>query len=88
MLRVELDADSIKPLVELAVSEALGHAVNLPDDRLAYGEREAAERLGVPVSVLRIARADGELSASKLGRRVVYERAELIRWLAASRLDR
>lgn len=87
MLRAEFDLASIRPLVELAVSEALGQAVKLQDDRLAYGEHAAAELLGVPVSVLRNARADGELSASKLGRRVVYERAELIRWLATSRIN-
>lgn len=53
------------------------------DDRLAYTEPEAAQLLGVRSHVLRDARLRGELTGRRAGKRVIYDRRELLRWLAA-----
>ena len=84
----------LAPLVRIAVSEAVLQLVAEADrlsahpQPISYGEREAAKQLGVPTSVLRDARTTGELTGSRLGRRVVYSRQELLRWLAAKEVSR
>ncbi len=88
-MRIHLDPDDLRPLVELAVAEALDR---LEADRarlggkLAYREAEAAGLIGVQSTVLRDARLRGEIRVSKVGRYVVYERDEIIDFLRRSRL--
>ena len=49
-------------------------------DRIAFSEKEAAELLGVPQHVLRDARYRGEVSAKRLGKKVMYSPHELRRF--------
>jgi len=50
-------------------------------DRLAYPEPEAAALFGVAPHVLRDARRRGEISARLCGKRYIYPRSELLRFL-------
>jgi Helix-turn-helix domain len=50
-------------------------------DRLGYPEPEAARLLGVARHVLRDCRLRGELKGRLVGKKIVYSRAELIRFL-------
>jgi excisionase family DNA binding protein len=63
-------------------------AGELADGRIAYSEAEAAAMLGVRQHTLRDARYRGELTASKVGRRYFYDRAELAAFLARQRCER
>lgn len=88
MLKLDLPADVLRPIVAAIVAEVLdqraGDERRIPE-RLAYSEAEAAALLGVQRHVLRDARRRGELTGSRAGRGIVYEPAELRRWLGASR---
>lgn len=57
-------------------------------DRLAYPEPEAAALLGVAPHVLRDARRRGEIHARLCGKRYLYPRAELLRYLSDTRAGR
>lgn len=58
---------------------------NVSAERLAYPEAEAAMLLGVARHVLRDARLRGEIKATRIGKRIVYARDELLRFLARRR---
>jgi hypothetical protein len=83
-LRIEFDRDELRPLVHMAVVEALDR---MEEDRarfqgrLAFTEPEAAALLGVRPHVLRDCRRRGELQASKVGSKIVYTRADLLEFL-------
>ncbi len=83
-LRIEFDRDALRPLVHLAVAEALDR---MEEDRaklngrLAFTEPEAAVLLGVKPHVLRDCRRRGELQGAKVGSRIVYTRADLLDFL-------
>jgi hypothetical protein len=47
------------------------------DGRLGFGESEAAELLGLPRHSLRDLRLSGQVKGSRLGKRIIYQRAEL-----------
>ncbi len=89
---MKLDLDEIRAIAEsLApqIAEALGR---LPEDdqavdhgRIAFLEAEAAQLCGLPSHVLRDARLRGEITGSRLGKRIVYERSELLRFIQANR---
>lgn len=57
-------------------------------DRLAYPEPEAAALIGVAPHVLRDARRRGEIHARLCGKRYLYPRAELLRYLSDTRAGR
>ena len=50
--------------------------------RLGYTEPEAAAMLGIQPHVLRDCRLRGEISARKAGKRFIYSRDTLLRFLA------
>ena len=50
--------------------------------RIGYTEPEAATLVGVRPHVLRDCRLRGEISARRVGRRLIYSRDELERFLA------
>lgn len=83
-VKLEFDRDALRPLVEMAVAEALE---KIEDERakfngrLAYTEPEAAVLLGVKPHVLRDCRRRGELQGAKVGSRVLYTRADLLDFL-------
>lgn len=83
-MHLELDAKSLRPIIAEVVSATLSQRPEelLPAQRLAFPEAEAAALCGVPKHVLRDARLRGEVSGRLLGKKVVYERGELLRFLS------
>ncbi len=88
MTRLELDPETLRPVIELVVTETLTRMEVLQakfSDQLAYTEPEAAALLSVQPHVLRDLRLAGEIEASKVGRRIVYMRKHLIDYLERNR---
>jgi len=83
-VNVTFSADDLGPLVRAVVAEVLTELGGRFDGhgRVGYTEPEAAALLGVAGHVLRDCRLRGEIHARKLGRRYVYSRDELRRFLA------
>jgi hypothetical protein len=83
-MRIEFEDHDLDPLVEQVVRRVLEQReaadANLAD-RLAYSEAEAAALLGVRRHVLRDARLRRELDGAKVGKRIMYTREELLRFL-------
>jgi hypothetical protein len=83
-LQIQFDQDALRPLVHLAVSEALermeADRAKL-SGRLAFTEAEAAALLGVKPYVLRDCRRRGELAGARVGSKIVYSRADLLEFL-------
>ncbi|MFZ1932196.1 MAG: helix-turn-helix domain-containing protein [Thermoguttaceae bacterium] len=83
-LKIEFDREALRPLVQLAVAEALdrleAERAKL-QGRLAFTEPEAAVLLGVKPHVLRDCRRRGELQGAKVGSKIVYARADLLEFL-------
>jgi hypothetical protein len=81
---IQFDLQDLRPLVRLAVVEALNaleeERAKL-NGRLAFTEPEAAALVGVKSHVLRDCRRRGELAGAKIGSRVVYTRADLLEFL-------
>jgi len=90
-VRIEFDHDALRPLVHLAVAEALdrmeAERAKL-NGRLAFTEPEAAVLLGVKPHVLRDCRRRGELQGAKVGSRIVYTRADLLEFLERQKENR
>lgn len=83
-LKIEFDRDTLRPLVHLAVAEALERMEEeraKTAGRLAFTEPEAAVLLGVKPHVLRDCRRRGELQGAKVGSKIVYTRADLLEFL-------
>lgn len=83
-LKIQFDQDDLRPLVHLAVAEALDCLEEERakfNGRLAFIEAEAASLLGVKPHVLRDCRRRGELQGAKVGSRIVYTRADLLKFL-------
>jgi hypothetical protein len=83
-LKIEFDRDELRPLVQLAVAEALDRLEEQRaklQGRLAFTEPEAAVLLGVKPHVLRDCRRRGELQGAKVGSRIVYTQADLLEFL-------
>jgi hypothetical protein len=90
-LRIQFDEDDLRPLVSLAVTEALerleAERVKL-QGRLAFTEPEAAVLLGVKPHVLGDCRRRGELQGAKVGSKIVYTRADLLEFLERQKENR
>jgi hypothetical protein len=83
-MRIERDHETLRPLVHMAVAEALGRMEEERaklSGRLAFTEPEAAVMLGVKAHVLRDCRRRGELQGAKVGSKIVYTRADLLGFL-------
>ena len=83
-VRIQFDPDDLRPLVALAVAEALDRMEEERakfQGRLAFTEPEAAVLLGVKPHVLRDCRRRDELQGAKVGSKIVYTRADLIEFL-------
>jgi hypothetical protein len=88
-MQITLDDGDLEPLITKVVAKVLAQReVNGEKlgDRLAYNEAEAAALLGVKAHVLRDCRLRGELVGSKVGKRVMYSRDTLLKFLAANQL--
>jgi Helix-turn-helix domain len=87
-MKVTFDPELFQPLIAQIVIEILAQ---LEADearlgnRMAYPEPEAAALLGVAPHVLRDCRRREELSATLCGKRFLYERTELLRFLREGR---
>ena len=83
-LKLDIDVDELRPLVHLAVAEAMARMEEERarfSGRLAFTEPEAAALLGVKSYVLRDCRRRGELQGAKVGSKIVYTRADLVDFL-------
>ena len=82
-MKIILD-DELRPLIEQVVTETVNRLdaerVRL-GGRLAYAEAEAAALIGVERHVLRDARLRQEIEGSKVGKKIVYTRDQLLRFL-------
>lgn len=74
----------VRPIAE-EIAAVLGTVGD--DDRLAYPEPEAAKLLGIATHQLRDARLRGEVTATKVGGRIGYEKTELLGYLARGRTN-
>ena len=88
---IDFAPDDLRPLVQLVVAEAMAKVeaerAKL-DGRLAYTEPEAAALLGIPRHSLRDCRLRGEVTASRIGKRIVYSREALSEFLTARELEK
>lgn len=90
-MNLSFDPQDLRPLVEQVVTETIERleaARAMVGDRLAYDEPEAAALIGVRRHVLRDARLRGEVIASRIGKRTVYTREELLRFLGRAQVNR
>lgn len=88
-INLELDPETLKPLIEQAVETAL---VRLQETqaalncKLAYSEPEAAALLSLEPHQLRDERRRGRVEASVgPGRKILYTRGQLLAYLASRR---
>ncbi|RIK73197.1 MAG: hypothetical protein DCC68_25315 [Planctomycetota bacterium] len=81
-MKLEFSESDLRPLVALVVEEVVSKIGGVPDDRLAFEESEAARLIGVPKHVLRDLRLSGGIEAKKCGKRALYRRETLLRYLA------
>jgi excisionase family DNA binding protein len=79
------DIASLQPVIAATVRATLEQMQaaesNLGTSRLAFTESEAAAALGVAKHVLRDTRLRGEIAARRVGKRWLYSRDELARFL-------
>ena len=88
MIRFELDVETLRPVIQQVVAETLAQLETERsqfDARIAYTEPEAAALLGVQPHVLRDLRRLGEIDASRIGKRIVYRRSDLLAFLDRNR---
>lgn len=74
----------VKEVVE-AVLERMENDEQLLGNKLAFTEAEAAALLSLKPHQLRDCRLRGELSGSRVGKRILYERRELLEFLRSRR---
>lgn len=79
-LSLQIDEESVRQLAETLVKQIL-EAMSWPPGRLALTEAEAAEATGVGRHVLRDLRQAGKLSCTKVGKRYLYRRSDLMELL-------
>lgn len=88
-MKIDFDVFDLRPMIEQVVAETI---TQLDKDRaklggrIAFSEPEAAATLGIQRHALRDARLRGEVHASRIGKRVVYARENLLALLARNRL--
>lgn len=91
-LNLTLDPDALAPLVRQVVAEVLAQQreaeAQLPGDRLAYSESDAAALLDLEDHVLRDERRRGRIKASAVvGRRIRYLRSDLVEYMLGRRWE-
>ena len=83
-MKLLVDEADLAPVIEKTVIETLrrveAHRSRM-DERLAFTEAEAAVLVGLPRHSLRDARLRGEVEATKVGRRILYRRDQLLKML-------
>jgi len=87
-MKVSFDEADLRPLIEQIVSATFAQLQSdrAPfGDKLAFTEPEAAAILSLRPHVLRDCRLRGEIAGSRIGKRILYERNELLRFLQRQR---
>jgi hypothetical protein len=82
------DIESLRPIIAAVVSDVLAELRTDQaklNGRIGYTESEAAAAIGVQRHVLRDARLRGEIAASRVGKRIVYQTTDLLKFLEGSR---
>jgi hypothetical protein len=83
-VKLTLDEADLRPLIEQIVAATLAESRSADarfGHKLAYTEPEAAALLSIRPHVLRDARLRGEIVGCRVGKRILYERDELSRFL-------
>lgn len=80
MLKMQLDAETLRPIVAEIVRQVITE-LGADDGRIAYSEKEAARMLGLAPHQLRDRRLEGKVKATKIGREYRYTRSALIEML-------
>ena len=83
-MKVIFDEPELRPLIERVVSETVERLTTGLAEcgrQFAYPEAEAAAMIGVERHVLRDARLRGEIGASRIGKKVIYSRQQLLTFL-------
>ena len=90
-MQVNFDSDDLRPLVETVVTECLARLAADEarlGDRLAFDEPTAARMLALEPHQLRDERLRGRITASQIvGRRIRYQRQDLLAYLARNRTE-
>ena len=88
-MQIQVETADLKSLIEDVVGQVVPRVLAefaAGDGQLAYDESAAAQALGVPRHTLRDARLRGDLDASRVGKRVIYRREELLAYLERNRI--
>jgi hypothetical protein len=83
-MKLTFDDSDLAPLIERVartIMQQLEEQRAAAGDHLAFGEEQAASLIGVPRHVLRDCRRRGEIKGTKVGKRIVYCREELLIFL-------
>ena len=84
-MKIDFEAEALRPLIQSIVDKTIERIdmakAKVSGDRLAYPQAEAAALIGMAPHALRDARLNGEINASRCGKRVVYQRSELLKYL-------
>lgn len=79
----QTDIEQLRPAI-LDATQKIVEELRQDNERIGYTEAEAAALLGVRHHVLRDCRLRGEIAARRVGKRYVYSRAALERFLSSS----
>jgi len=86
---IQIDQKQFANMIEKIIFDSfqkMEHAKISLGSRLSFTESEAAALLGVGRHALRDARLRGEVEASKVGRRILYSRDQLLQLLQKNRI--
>ena len=84
------DFTELRPMIEAVVAATVDRIRTDRDtlgDRIAFPEAEAAALLGIEAHVLRDCRLRGEIAGSRVGKKTLYERNALLRFLESRRIE-
>jgi hypothetical protein len=91
-MKIEFSAADLRPIADVAVEAALDRIRaedrDLDAGRIAFVEAEAAQSMGLPPHILRDARLRGEITGSRIGKRICYTRTDLLEFLRRTREKR
>ena len=79
-MQLLIPTEDLGPLVKQIIAEVIEQTGDAT--RLAWTEAEAAAVLGVNSHVLRDCRLRGEINATRIGKKYIYSRPQLIAFLS------
>lgn len=78
--------DQIADAVYQRIQSHIEGSAKLGGDKLTFNESEAAELIGIPKHVLKVARERGEISPPKIGKAYRYPREMLLKYISGDSL--